>query len=160
MKDDSTEIFFRSFLREAIVSSSGLGRDVHSLMLSIQHFLCRPRLCPSYKVPWIRVLERLSRRATCPNHASFRLSTVARRGSCGPTRKLILLRPVVGLMLQVGEADKFPHAFGFECLDPSFRVSKQGPRFTTLEEKRMIRDLYRNYGEKCEKLTFYPFLLL
>ena len=25
------------------MSSSGMGRDVHSLMLSIQHFLCRPR---------------------------------------------------------------------------------------------------------------------
>ena len=50
--------------------------------------------------------------------------------------------PVVGLMLQVGEADKFPHAFGFECLDPSFRVSKQGPRFTAVAEdggdKRLV----------------------
>ena len=25
------------------MSSSGMGRDVHSLMLSIQHFLCRPQ---------------------------------------------------------------------------------------------------------------------
>ena len=36
MTDDSTEILFQSFLQEAIVSSSGLGRDVYSLMLSIQ----------------------------------------------------------------------------------------------------------------------------
>ena len=42
-------IFFQSFLQEAIVSSSGMGKEVHSL-------------------------------------------TVARGGSCGPTRKLILLR--------------------------------------------------------------------
>ena len=35
---------------------------------------------------------RLSWRVTCPNHASFRLVTVSRRGSCGPTRKLILFR--------------------------------------------------------------------
>ena len=33
----------------------------------------------------------LSWRVTCPNHESFRLLTVARRGSYGPTRKLILL---------------------------------------------------------------------
>ena len=44
------------------------------------------------KVPWRMVLERLLRRVTCPNHASFRLLTVARSGSCGPTRELILLR--------------------------------------------------------------------
>ena len=38
------------------------------------------------------VSERLSWRVTCPNHASFRLLRVARRGSRGPTRKFILLR--------------------------------------------------------------------
>ena len=47
MKDDSVEILFQSFLQEGLLSSSGMGRDVHSgmgwnvhsLMLSIQHFL-------------------------------------------------------------------------------------------------------------------------
>ena len=42
MSDDSAEILFQSFPQEALVSSSGMGRDVHSLILSIQHFLCRP----------------------------------------------------------------------------------------------------------------------
>ena len=37
--DDSEEILFQSFLKEALVGSSGMGRDVHTLMLSIQHFL-------------------------------------------------------------------------------------------------------------------------
>ena len=37
-------------------------------------------------------MERLSWRVTCPNHASFRLLTIARKGSCGPTRELILYR--------------------------------------------------------------------
>ena len=46
---------------------------------------------PILQVPWRRVTERLSWHVTCPNHASFHLLTVARRGSCGPTRKLILL---------------------------------------------------------------------
>ena len=40
VRDDSAEIFFQSFLQEALLSSFGMGRDVHSLMLSIQHFLC------------------------------------------------------------------------------------------------------------------------
>ena len=37
MWDDSAEILFQSFLQQALVSSSGMGRDVHFLMLSIQH---------------------------------------------------------------------------------------------------------------------------
>ena len=40
MTGDSAEILFGSFLQKAIVSSSGKGRDGHSLTLSIQHFLC------------------------------------------------------------------------------------------------------------------------
>ena len=91
MKDDSAEILFQSFLQEAIVSRSDMDRDVQSLMLSIRHFLCRPRRRPPSKVPLGMILERLSYRVTCPNYASFRLLTVARRGSCGPTGKLILL---------------------------------------------------------------------
>ena len=35
--------------------------------------------------------------------------------------------PVVGLVLQVGDTEKFPHAHDFESLDSFFRVSKQGP---------------------------------
>ena len=35
--------------------------------------------------------------------------------------------PVVGLVLQVGDAEKFSQALGFGSLDPYFRVSSQGP---------------------------------
>ena len=38
--DDSADILCQSFLQKALVSTSGMGRDVHTLMLSIQHFLC------------------------------------------------------------------------------------------------------------------------
>ena len=41
---------------------------------------------------------------------------------------------VVDLVLQVGDIEKFPHALGFESLDPFYRVSKQGPCFTAVEE--------------------------
>ena len=91
MRDNLAEIFFQSFLLEALMSSSCMGRDLHCLMLPIQHFLCWPWCCPPSKVPWRIVLERLSWCVTCWNHVSFRLLTVARRGSCRPTRKLILL---------------------------------------------------------------------
>ena len=49
--DDSAEILSQSFLQEAIVSSSGMGRGVHSLTFSIQHFFFQPRRRPSSKVP-------------------------------------------------------------------------------------------------------------
>ena len=42
--------------------------------------------------------------------------------------------PVVGLVLQVGDAEKFPQALGFRRLDPFLRVSKQGPCLTAIEE--------------------------
>ena len=51
MRDDSAEIFFQSFPKKAIVSSSGMGINVHFSMLSIQHFLCRPQRRPPSKVP-------------------------------------------------------------------------------------------------------------
>ena len=57
------------------VSSSGNGTDVHSLMMSIQHFLCWPWCHPPSKVPWRMGLERLSRHVTCLNHERFQLST-------------------------------------------------------------------------------------
>ena len=40
--------------------------------------------------------------------------------------------PVVGLVLQAGDAEKFPQALGFEGLDPFLGVSKQGPCFTAI----------------------------
>ena len=45
------QIFFQSFLRETIVSSSGMGMGVLSLTFSVQHFLCRPRRRSPSKVP-------------------------------------------------------------------------------------------------------------
>ena len=41
-----SDILFQSFLQEAIVNSFRMGRDVQSLMLSIQHFLCPPSKVP------------------------------------------------------------------------------------------------------------------
>ena len=90
IRNDSEEILFQSFLQGALVSSSGTGRDVHSLMLNIRHFLCQPQCRPPSKVPRRMVLERLLQHVTCLNHPSFHLLTVVRRGSCGATSELIL----------------------------------------------------------------------
>ena len=65
MADDSAEILFLSSLQKAMLNCSGLGRYVNFLF--IQHFLCWPWCCPLSKVPWRRVLERLSWHVTCPN---------------------------------------------------------------------------------------------
>ena len=46
-----SRILFQSFLKEAFVSSFGMGRDVQSLMLYIQHFLCQPQRCPHSNAP-------------------------------------------------------------------------------------------------------------
>ena len=63
---------------------------------------------------------------TCPNQASF-LTRTHREANLSP-------HPVVGHVLQVAGAEKFPQAFSFESLDPLFRVSKQGPCFTARED--------------------------
>ena len=51
--------------------------------------------------------------------------------------------PVVRLVLQVADAERFPQAFGFKGLDLVFSVSKQGLCFTAIEEdggnKRLVQ---------------------
>ena len=85
----------------ALVSRSGMGRDVHSLMLSIQHSSADHGITHLPRCPEEWFLRGC--RVTYPNHASFRLFTVARRGSCGPTRKLILLHTQPAQRRRYGE---------------------------------------------------------
>ena len=54
------------------------------------------------------------------------------------TPKEVGLAPhlIVGLVLQVGDAEKFPRALGFDSLDLFFsRASKQGLCFIAMEEE-------------------------
>ena len=118
MRDTSAEILFQSFLQEAPVSSSGKSRDVHSLMLFIQHLPCRLRRQQPSRMPRRMLLERLSLRVTCPNYASFRLLTVTpppKKKKKKKKKKEILWaqreadlapHPVVGLVLRVRDAEK------------------------------------------------------
>ena len=87
----SSSLFFFFFLQKAVVSSSGMNRDVHSWCCH-QVFLLLTKVSFTLQGALKNGFERLSWRATCPNHASFRLVTVARRGSYGSTRAMILLR--------------------------------------------------------------------
>ena len=57
----------------------------------------------------------------------------------------LALHPVVGVVLQVGDAEKFPQARGFESLDPFFGVSKQGPCFTARERRMEVTRTARPY---------------
>ena len=64
------------------------------------------------------------------------------------------MNPVVGLVLQIGD-EKFPQALGFESLNPFFRVGKQGPCFTAVEEnggdKRLVQ-----HELACEAVGIAP----
>ena len=96
-----------------------------TLILSIQHFL--PTLVSSTlnKVPWKMVLERLSWSVTHPNHASFHLLTVARRGSCGPARELILLHTQLLVLCSKLDCSEV-QALGLERLDLFFFSESAG----------------------------------
>ena len=74
---------FESFLQEALISSPGMGRDVHSLMLSIQFFLYPPSplLISTLPVHSPAFFQNLSQ--------VFPVSAVANTGSCvGPQNKI------------------------------------------------------------------------
>ena len=51
--------------------------------------------------------------------------------------------PVVGLVLQVGDAEKLPQALGLESLDPFLDAGKQDPCLTAMDEdgdeKRLVQ---------------------
>ena len=119
MADDSAEILSRCLLQKAIVSSSGMGRDVHSLMLSIQLFLCHPYMASPTLQGDLKdgfgeavVLCDMLEPCKLPPLNSYQKRFLW-------THKEVDLapHPVVGLVLRVEDAEKFPQALGFERLD-------------------------------------------
>ena len=82
------------------------------------------------------VLERLSWRVTSKLCKFRSLDSCQERFLWTHKEVDLAPHPVVGLVLvlQVGDAEKFPHALGFESLNLFFRVSKQGLCFTAIEE--------------------------
>ena len=72
---------------------------------------------------------------TCPNHCKFPSLDICQEGFQWTHKRVDLApHPVIGLVLQRGDAEKFPQALGFESLDPFLSVSKKGPSFTAMEE--------------------------
>ena len=136
MRDHPAKILFQSFLQAAIGSNSDMGGDVHSLMLSLQDFLCRPRRHPPSKVPWRMVLERLSWRDK-PEPCKFpSLDSCQKRFLWTPkdvdharTQSLVLYYKQPRRCRDVSSG-----TFCVRSLDPFYRVSKQGPCFTAVEE--------------------------
>ena len=59
----------------------------------------------------------------------------------------LALHPVIGLVLQVLDAKKFPQTLGLECLDPFLRVIRQGPCFTAIAAVTARK----NKGEDLER---------
>ena len=101
----SSGIFYRRPLW-AVLAWAGMSTlwCCPSSIFSANHTITHPPRCPERRFDerW----KRLSWRVTCPNHANFCLLTVARRGSCGPTRKFdLVLHPVVGPVV-----DQIKHA--------------------------------------------------
>ena len=129
----SREILFQSFLQEALVSSSGIGREVHSLILSIQTF---PLLTMALPGP-----------PRCPEGWFCKLSRCVCQGCCQKrflwTNKEVdlALHPVVGLVLQVEDEGKFPHELGFKSLDPFSELASKDHVPQPLKRLAMTCDL-------------------
>ena len=70
--------------------------------------------------------------------------------------------PVIHFVLQEGDAEKFPQELGFKSLDPFFRVSKQGPCFTAIEEyegdKRLVEFEFACTARSCLVWPLLPLL--
>ena len=120
MRDDLAEILFKSFLQEALLSSSLSDKDVQSLMLSIQHSLCWPQRYPPFKVPLGMVLERLLWH-DMPKTCKFPfLDSCQKRFLWTPKKLDLAPYRFIGLVFHIGSVEKFPQALGFESLDPFF----------------------------------------
>ena len=121
-----------SFLQEALVSSSGMGRNAHFLMLSKAFPL------PTTELPTLQGALRDGfgeAVVVCdmPKPRKFLPLDIYQKRFMWTHKEVDLaLHPVVGLVLQIGDK-KFPHALGFQSLD-FFPISKKGPCFTAIEE--------------------------
>ena len=126
MRDDTAVILFQSFLQEALVGSSGMDWDVHSL-ISIQYFHSQPQLYPPSKAIASPFLQGAMKNGfgeavvVCdmPKPCKFPSLDSCKKCSLWTHKEVDFdPNPVAGLVLQVGDAEKFPHALGFEGLDP------------------------------------------
>ena len=136
MKVDSAEILFQPFLRKAIVSSSDTGKYVHSLTLSIQHFLCRPRRRPSLEDALKDGFGEAVVACDMSEPCKFLSLYICQKRFMWTHKEVDLApRPVSSLVLQVGDAEKFSRALGFENLGPFFQSQQTESLFHSHTEK-------------------------
>ena len=118
---------------------SDMDRDLHPLILSIQHFFLPTMASPTLQGALKDGFGDGEAVVACDMPVSCKFPSL---DSCQKrflwAHKEVDFAPhsVVGLVFQVGDAEKFLQALVFEGLDPFFRVSKQGPCLTAMEENR------------------------
>ena len=111
------------------MSSSGMGRDVHSLMLSIQHFLCRPRRrLPSKVAPRNGFGEAVVARAMPEPYQFPSRDSCQKKFTCNRKEVDLISHPVTDLVRQVGDAEV---SLCLEILEPFLRVNKLCPCLTS-----------------------------
>ena len=77
--------------------------------------------------------------------------TVARRGYQWAHKDTVLApHPVVGRMLLVGDAERFPKALGLEISVPYLRMIKQGRCLTTTSTLHLATSKPKMKSPKCE----------
>ena len=127
-------ILFQSFLQEAIVSSSGVGRDVHSWccpssISSADHGVAHPQRCPE---EWFwRGYRSGSHARTMQVSVSWQLP---KEIHVDPLGRWSCSAPSRWFCAPSCSSEKFPQVLGFENLDPFFKASKQGPCFSAIED--------------------------
>ena len=104
-------------------SLSEVVHPAFPLKINVTH---PPRCCKGWF--WKRLLWCI----TCPNHASFHLFIVARKGSAGPTKKFTPSHWSFPPSRRCGEVSSCKSVSNTWTL--FFRVSKQGPCLTAMEE--------------------------
>ena len=119
MTNDSAEILFQSFLQEAVVSSSGTGRDVHSLTRPprfsyADHGIVDP---PRYPEGWFG--EAFMARDTPQPREFPSLDSCQKMFAWAHKEVGLALHPVVGLVFQAGDVEMFLLALGRTCISLS-----------------------------------------
>ena len=128
MRDDSAEILFQSFPQEALVSSSGIGQGCP--LFDVVHPALSPTLQGTLKDGFRDSPAACDMLEPC-NFPS--LESCQKRFLWTHKEADLAPHPVVGLVLLVGDAEKFPQAVHRTVTKVCTAVA--APRCSRLEEK-------------------------
>ena len=146
LRDDSAEILFQSFLQEALVNRSRMGRDVHSFDVVHPAFplstmasstlqgamkdgfgeavmACdMPKLCKKKQSELVALNRQVTQQLPSLDSCQKTFLWTHKKDDLAPHLG-------VGLVFQLGESEKFPQTFGFESLDLFFQSQHLGSMF-------------------------------